>query len=90
MKASACMIIGPDKQYFFECKIIIIFLLISLNICFRCSKEPSHRDSSFEYPQHMFWLKNKKFNFNYTLLSGGLNVVSYHVYIPSYISSETN
>ena len=41
-------------------KIEIIFLSISLNICFGCSKEPSHRDCSFEYPQHMFWLRNKK------------------------------
>ena len=32
-------------------------------MCFGCSKEPSHRDGSFEYPQHMFWLKNKKNNF---------------------------
>ena len=31
-------------------------------MCFGCSKEPSHRDSSFEYPQHMFWLRNKKNN----------------------------
>ena len=23
-----------------------------------CSKEPSHGDSSFEYQQHMFWLRN--------------------------------
>ena len=23
-------------------------------MCFGCSKEPSHRDGSFEYPQHMF------------------------------------
>ena len=29
-------------------------------MCFRCSKEPSHRDGSFEYPQHMVWLRNKK------------------------------
>ena len=32
-------------------------------MCFGCSKEPSHRDVSFEYPQHMFWLRNKKNNF---------------------------
>ena len=32
-------------------------------MCFGCSKEPSHRDDSFEYPQHMFWLRNKKNNF---------------------------
>ena len=32
-------------------------------ICFGCTKEPSHRDGSFEYPQHMFWLRNKKNNF---------------------------
>ena len=41
-------------------------------MCFVCSKEPSHRDGSFEYPQHMFWLRNKKINFSYPLLSGGL------------------
>ena len=45
-------------------KIGIIFLSISLNMCFGCSKEPSHRDGSFEYPQHMFWLRNKKINFH--------------------------
>ena len=32
-------------------------------MCFGCSKEPSHRDGSFEYPQHMFWLRNKEYNF---------------------------
>ena len=48
---------------------MIIFLSISLNMCFGCSKEPSHRDGSFEYPQHMFWLRNKKKkNFSYTLV----------------------
>ena len=26
-------------------------------ICFGCSKEPSHSDGSFEYPQRMFWLR---------------------------------
>ena len=31
---------------------------------FGCSKEPSHRDGSFEYPQHMFWLRNKKIIFS--------------------------
>ena len=32
-------------------------------MCFGCSKESSHQDDSFEYPQHMFWLRNKKNNF---------------------------
>ena len=32
-------------------------------MCFGCSKEPSHRDGSFEYPKHMFWLRNKNNNF---------------------------
>ena len=41
-------------------------------MCFRCSKEPPHWDGSFEYPQHMFWLRNKKIIFSYTLLSGSL------------------
>ena len=34
-------------------KIVNIFLSISLNFCFAYSKEPSHQDGSFEYPQHM-------------------------------------
>ena len=41
-------------------KIVIIFLPISLNMCFGCSKEPSHRDYSFEYPQHMFLLRRAR------------------------------
>ena len=44
----------------FQNKNVNIFIPISLNICFGCSKEPSHLDGSFEYPQHMFWLENKK------------------------------
>ena len=32
-------------------------------MCFGCSKETSHRDGSFEYPQHMFWLRNKENNY---------------------------
>ena len=54
--------IVPVKQIKM-CKIVIIFLSISLNMCFGCSKEPSHGDGSFEYPQHMFRLRNKKNNF---------------------------
>ena len=42
---------------------MIIFLSISLRVCFGNSKEPSDRDGSFEYPQHMFWWRNKKNNF---------------------------
>ena len=41
-------------------------------MCFGCSKEPSHRDGSFEYPQHMFWLRNIKSYFSCALLSRGL------------------
>ena len=43
-----------------ECKIWNIFLSISLNIRCGYSKEWSHKDGSFEYPQHMFWFRNKK------------------------------
>ena len=41
-------------------------------MCLGCSKEPSHRDGSFEYPQHMFWLRNKKNNFLLRTLIWGL------------------
>ena len=48
-----------------------IFLPISLNMCFGCSKEPSNLYGSFEYPQHTFWLRNKKNNFQlHTLIWG--------------------
>ena len=50
---------------------MIIFFSISLNMCFGCSKEPSHLDGSFEYPQHMFWLRNKKSNFQIRTLVWG-------------------
>ena len=53
--------------------IVNIFLPISLNMSFGCSKESSHWDGSIEYPQHMFWLRNKKMNFWLrTLISKGL------------------
>ena len=29
-------------------------------MCFGCSKEPSHRAGSFEYPHHMFLSRNNK------------------------------
>ena len=31
-------------------------------MCFGCSKELSHRDGSFEFQQHLIWLRNKKNN----------------------------
>ena len=45
-------------------------------MCFGCTKEPSQRDGTFEYQQHMFWLRNKKIIFSYTLLSGGLTCIT--------------
>ena len=44
-------------------------------MCFGCSKEPSHQDSSFEYPQHMFWLRNTKNNFQLRTATGGLSII---------------
>ena len=40
-------------------------------MCFGCSKKPSYRGGSFEYPQHWFWLRNNKNNFQFhTLIEG--------------------
>ena len=66
-----------------------------------CSNESSHRDGSFEYPQHMFWSRNKKNIFNYALLSQGLSAVcalpgfttgkkNIHRIIEEYESGEIN
>ena len=40
-------------------------------MCFGGSKEPSHRDGSFEYPQYMFWFRNKKTNIQLSALIWG-------------------
>ena len=54
-------------------KIMTIFLSNNLNICFWCSKELPHWDSSFEYQQHMFWSRNKENDFlDSSLLSESL------------------
>ena len=58
--------IGLDKHNLLG-KIVNIFLPIIFSICFGCPKEPSQRDDSFEYPQHMFLLRNKKIIFWYAL-----------------------
>ena len=50
----------------FERKTVIIFLPSNLNIHFGCSKDQSHGDGSFEFQQHMFWLRKKKNNFQST------------------------
>ena len=52
-----------QMRKFYELKSLIIFLPINLNMCFACSKEPFHWDCSFEYPHHMFWMRNKENNF---------------------------
>ena len=57
-----CSVIGLDKHKV-SAKSVNIFLPIIFNICFGYSKELSHCDGSFEYPQHMFWLGNKKIIF---------------------------
>ena len=46
------MMIGLKNKNF-KRKIMNNFLLISFDICFGCSKELSHSDSSFDYRQHM-------------------------------------
>ena len=47
-------------------------------ICFGSSIEPFHWDGSFEYPQHMFWLRNMKISFPLHTLNKSLDV-TYHI-----------
>ena len=65
------MFTGLDKENFLR-KNVHIVLPISFSICFGCSKETSQWDGSFMYPQHMFWIRNKKIIFWYALISKGL------------------
>ena len=52
---------------FLSKKIVNIFFPMRFYICFGRSKEPSHWDGSFEYPQHMFRLRNKNSFWSHTL-----------------------
>ena len=61
------IVIGPVKQTLNVNS--IYFLSISLDMCFRLPKKTFYRDCSFEYPQHMFWLRNKK-KISYAILYG--------------------
>ena len=54
--------IGPEWQKN-QHTIVNMSLPISFNMLFGCSKEPSNRDGSFEYQQHMFCFRKKKINF---------------------------
>ena len=57
-------------------------------MCFGCSKEPSHRDGSFEYPQHRFWLRNKKNNFQLRTLIWGPGTSWCPIYFSNHIAKE--
>ena len=72
---------GLDEQKN-QCQIVNIFLPIIFSICFGCSKEPSHWDGSFEHPQHMFWLRNKKNN--YLLCTLHLSPASFNLSLSCY------
>ena len=84
INAYAIFFIGPVKQ---KCrrKIAIIFLSISLNMCFG--------DGYFEYLQHMFWLRKKKIIYSHALLFGFNDHAKYSLSIKSifiYDWSATN
>ena len=49
-------------------KIVIIFLSISLNMCFVCSKDETVLLST----HNICFVENKKISFSYAILSGGL------------------
>ena len=62
--------IDPDKEIVlaYNCN---YYLTHQFKTCVMGAQKTSR---SFEYPKHMFWLRNEKnIFFQYTLLSGGLN-----------------
>ena len=50
------------------------FLIHQFKHVFGYSKIPSHCDGSFEYPQHMFWLRDKKITVVFFITHIYLNV----------------
>ena len=62
-------------------------------MCIGCSKEPPHWDGSFEYQQHMFWMRNKETNFPirtlfwrpaFDIFSHSLKVHAHIQHVPSW------
>ena len=53
-------IVKVVKNENFPLKIFDIFLIFAQNIDCGYTLEPPHRGGSNEYPQSMFWSKNKK------------------------------
>ena len=79
-----------DSYTNFQCTIVNIFLPIIFSICFGCSKELSHPDGSFEYPQLRLWLKIRKLFFIYALLKAWLSLKNPHPHtLDSYSQSFT-
>ena len=68
------LIIGSVKQ---KCQRKIIHRFKHV---FGCSKEPSHKDGSFECLQHKFWLRQKKIFFRYAIFFGGLFIYNIRHY----------
>ena len=48
--------IGQGQGFVYLSEIALVFLPISVNLCFGCSGEASHWDGSFEHPQYRFVL----------------------------------
>ena len=72
---------------------MIIFLSIGLNMCFVCSKEPSHRDGSFEYHNTCFGFKIRKIIFQLRTLIWGpvlMWLFSIHGFITIVFASRDN
>ena len=56
-------------------------------MCFGCLKEPSHRDGSFEYQQHMISSRNKNNNFQSRTLICVPDDFSFGMYLHSFDNS---
>ena len=73
-------------EIFIKKKKIDIFLIFAQNIDCRYTLEPHRRGSSNEYPQSMFWSKNKKNRYtpaypSSTIQKWGLRGYSIHVFL---------
>ena len=75
------MLISVINAYYAEyhrSKTVHVFLYIELNIFLGAQRNPLIKEDSFQYPQHVFWLR-KKSTLNYPLLLKGLFENNYEV-----------
>ena len=88
------MIFKVVKMKNFSRKLLMFFLIFAQNIGYGYTLKPPRRSDSNEYPQSMFWSKNKKNRYtpanpSFTMYKWGLRGYSLHGHVFQMFKAKT-